>query len=108
AAPPSPPSKGMARLVLELIRPYRAWLMIVLGAMLVETAMSLAAPWPLKVVIDNVVGHHRLPDWLAWVHDTPFGSSKAGLAALCAIALVLIALFGAIATYIDNYYTESV
>jgi subfamily B ATP-binding cassette protein MsbA len=56
----------MAGLILDLIRPYRAWLAIVFGAMLVETAMSLAAPWPLKVVIDSVVGGHELPEWLGW------------------------------------------
>ena len=37
---------------------------IILLAMLVETAMSLAAPWPLKIIIDNVVGNHKLPHWL--------------------------------------------
>ena len=31
----------------ELVRPYRRWLLIVLAAMLIETLMSLAAPWPL-------------------------------------------------------------
>ena len=49
----------MTRLVLELVRPYRAWLIVVIIAMLVETAMSMAGPWPLKVVIDNVLGHTR-------------------------------------------------
>ena len=34
----------MARLVLELIRPYRLWLIVVFVAMLFETAMSIAAP----------------------------------------------------------------
>jgi ABC-type multidrug transport system fused ATPase/permease subunit len=28
--------------------------------MLVETAMSLATPWPLKIILDNVVGDHKL------------------------------------------------
>jgi subfamily B ATP-binding cassette protein MsbA len=75
--------------------------------MLVETAASLAAPWPLKVILDNVVGSHKAPEWLA-----PFrgllGEHKMALAALAGIATVLIAALGAIASYIDNYYTESV
>ena len=74
------------RLIRGSIRPYRFRLLIILLAMLVETAMSLASPWPLKVIIDNVVGNHklrmdwsslsdpcwtmaiscRLPDWLRW------------------------------------------
>jgi subfamily B ATP-binding cassette protein MsbA len=55
----------MIRLIRELVRPYRVSLLIMLLAMLVETAMSLATPWPLKVIIDNVVGHHKMSPWLA-------------------------------------------
>ena len=42
------------------------------------------------------------------MRDLPIGQSKMGLAALAALGVVLIAVLGAIATYIDNYYTESV
>jgi subfamily B ATP-binding cassette protein MsbA len=98
----------MSRLVLDLVRPYHKWLVVVLIAMLVETAMSMAAPWPLKVVIDNVLGTHPLPEWLRWVRDLSLGQSKMGLAALAALGVVIIAVVGAVATYIDNYYTESV
>ena len=39
---------------LRLVRPYWKWLLIVAVAMLVETAMGLASPWPLKIVLDSV------------------------------------------------------
>jgi subfamily B ATP-binding cassette protein MsbA len=97
-----------AGLILDLIRPYRGWLTIVLGAMLVETAMSLAAPWPLKVVIDSVVGGHKLPSWLAWLRDFSWGETTTGLALAAGLGVVSIAIVGAVAGYIDNYYTESV
>jgi hypothetical protein len=32
-----------------------------LSATLVQMAMALAVPWPLKSVLDNVVGNHRAP-----------------------------------------------
>ncbi|MBN8249629.1 MAG: ABC transporter ATP-binding protein [Verrucomicrobia bacterium] len=106
---PSPAgSSGTAALVLALVRPYRGWLIIVFIAMLVETAMSLAAPWPLKVIIDNVVGSHRLPEYLAWLRDLSFGEKSLALAAAAALVTVVIAIVGAIAGYVDNYYTESV
>jgi ABC-type multidrug transport system fused ATPase/permease subunit len=98
----------MTKLVLQLLRPYRGWLIIVFVAMLVETAMSLAAPWPLKIIIASVAASHKLPEWLGWMHDLPLGENKMGLAALAALGIVLIAAVGAIASYIDNYYTESV
>ena len=56
----------MARLVIELLRPYRGWLTIVFIAMLVEIGTGLAAPWPLKLVIDDALGNHHLPHWLEW------------------------------------------
>ena len=101
------PTGGKTRLVRELLRPYRGWLVIILLAMLVETAMSLAAPWPLKVILDNVVGTHKAPEWLAPFRSM-LGENKMQLAALAGIATVLIAALGAVASYIDNYYTESV
>jgi subfamily B ATP-binding cassette protein MsbA len=48
--------------VLQLVRPYRGWLVIVFIAMLAEITMSLAAPWPLKLVLDDALVHHKLPD----------------------------------------------
>src|SRR5450432_188790 len=101
-------SKSLTSLVLELIKPYKKWLIVIFAAMLLETGMSLLGPWPLKIIIDNVVGHHALPHWLEWIKDMPWGDSKMAIAGAAAIGLILIALIGGIAGYIDNYYTESV
>ncbi len=99
----------MIRLIRELLRPYRGQLVIILLAMLVETASSLASPWPLKVIIDNVVGSHKLPHGLdELVRPMLEHGNKLRVAGLAALAFVLIALLGALASYIDNYYTESV
>ena len=47
----------------RLVRPHWKWLVIVVAAMLIETAMSLASPWPLKIVLDSVLdpGPSRIP-----------------------------------------------
>ena len=98
----------MTRLVRELLRPYRGWLVIILAAMLVETAMSLAGPWPLKIVLDSVIGHHPMPHGIAHLLGPQLADHKMGLAAVAAGLIVVIAVLGSIASYIDNYYTESV
>jgi ABC-type multidrug transport system fused ATPase/permease subunit len=98
----------MTRLIRELIRPYRGTLLIILIAMLVETAVSLAGPWPLKIIIDNVIDGRKLPSALADVFKPMLEQgNKLHVAALAAGAFVLIALLGAVASYIDSYYTES-
>ena len=99
---------GMTRLVKDLLRPYRGWLVVILLAMLVETAMSLAGPWPLKIVLDSVVGHHPMPAWIVRLLGPHIADHKMGLAAVAAALIVIIAVLDSVATYIDNYYTESV
>ena len=101
-------SEQMTRLVIGLLRPYRGWLAIVFIAMLAEIAASLAAPWPLKLVLDDALGKHHLPHWLEWAHDYGFGRHTLGVALFAGVATLIIAVIGAVATYIDNYYTTSV
>ena len=106
---PFPGTNFMLRFVGGLIRPYRSTLAFILLCMLVETAMSLATPWPLKVILDNVIGDHKLTPWLHHLlHPMLERGDKLHVAALAAVALVLIAIIGSAASYIDNYYTESV
>ena len=102
------PAVSKARMIRGPLGPYRGWLVIILVAMLVQTAMSLAAPWPLKIILDNVVGTHKPPEWLAALHIGALHGSPLELAAIAAIGTLLIAVFSAVASYIENYYTESV
>jgi subfamily B ATP-binding cassette protein MsbA len=103
--PTGRPTSGLVR---DLIRPYKVWVLVVFTAMLVETAMSLAAPWPLKIVLDNALGHKPLPEWLKWEHDLRIDRDTMGLALFAGLATIHIAAIDAAASYIDNYYTESV
>jgi ABC-type multidrug transport system fused ATPase/permease subunit len=104
----SVPPNNMASFVLELVAPYKRSLFIIFVAMLVETFMSIAAPWPLKIILDNVVGKHSLPEYLTWLRDFSAGEHTMKLAVFAAIGVIVITIIGAIAGYIDNYYTESV
>src|SRR3984957_17709335 len=99
----------MVPFIRSLIRPYHRTLIIIFLFMVVETAMSLATPWPLKIILDSVVGGHRLAPWMyRLIGPMLEGGSKVHIAVLAATAFVLIAVLNAIASYVDNYYTESV
>ncbi len=99
----------MLRFIGSLIRPYRSTLVIIFLAMLVETVMSLAAPWPLKIILDSVVGDHKLVPWMhRLIGPLLEGGARVHVAAVVACVFVLIAVVQAIASYIDSYYTESV
>jgi ABC-type multidrug transport system fused ATPase/permease subunit len=106
----------MVRLIRDLLRPYRRVLALVLAMMLVQTAMTLAAPWPLKIVIDYVVINPKsLPQWMAhWLLPIVGGESSSlttvrlRTALLAGIITLVIAVVSGIASYVANYFTESV
>ncbi|MBV8965943.1 MAG: ABC transporter ATP-binding protein [Mycobacteriaceae bacterium] len=95
----------MPPLLRDLLRPHRGTLAVIFAAMLVQMAMSLAAPWPLKIVIDSVVGTHRQFHWIQTIL-TALGS-KPNIAAAAGIATVLIAVGAGAAMYIASNFTES-
>jgi len=91
---------------LKLVRPYWKWLAVVLVAMVLETAMSLAAPWPLKIVLDSVFDNEPVPSWLAWL-----GGGSPDRRALLNVAVagtVVIALLQAGSAYLNAYFTVSI
>ena len=94
-------------LVEHVLRPYKWPLLFAFVAMLFETLAGLLQPWPLKVVLDSVIGHHPLPGFLSGLHDV-LGRHKGGTIAVAAIATVAIALLNSVASYADSYLTTSV
>lgn len=54
----------MFPLIWSLLKPYRRNLLILMSAMVLQMVTTVAVPWPLKIVLDNVLGEHKLPRWL--------------------------------------------
>ncbi len=101
-------ANNLSSLVFTLLRPYKKWLFLIFCAMSVEALMGLAAPWPLKIIIDNVIGKEPLPGLLSWLNGTFVTSSYSSMAIVAASSLLLFVLIGSIAGYINSYFTESV
>ncbi len=97
----------MPPLLRELLRPRRRSIAVILVTTLVQMAMSLAAPWPLKVVLDNVVGRRPPPHWISWLLPMLGGDSRVHIAAAAGIATVMIAAVTGAAMYVASYFTES-
>lgn len=74
--------------------------------MLAETAMILASPWPLKIVLDSVLGSQPLPAFLTGF----FGNSpdRFTILNLAVGATVTIALLQSAGAYVNAYYTASI
>lgn len=76
--------------------------------MVVEGIASLLDPWPVKVVVDNVLKSRPTSGWLnQWIYET-VGDDKLAILKLAAIAALVIACLGAAASYAEKYLTTSV
>jgi subfamily B ATP-binding cassette protein MsbA len=98
----------MITFIIRIVRPYWKPLVVVLVAMIVETLMSLAAPWPLKLVLDYAIGSHPLPVWLSDIQGSLLGSGKNAVLHFAVIAVVTIAVVDGVSSYIDSYFTTSI
>jgi ABC-type multidrug transport system fused ATPase/permease subunit len=100
---------AMVRLIAQLLRPYRWYLLVALAATVVQVAMTLASPWPFKLIIDNVALHHPPPAWANWfLPMLGAGDVRMRMATLAAIMVVVIAVVNAIAVYFDTYFASSI
>jgi ATP-binding cassette, subfamily B, bacterial len=90
----------------HLLRPYWKLLTLTFVAILIEGCAELLEPWPLKVVLDYVIGSKPGPPLLAgWVVDEP---ARRELLNLAVAAVVAIALVGAVSSYIEKYLSTTV
>ena len=55
----------LAGWTLSFLRPYRARVAAIVALSLLEIGLAALAPWPLKAVVDNVLGGHPLPPLVA-------------------------------------------
>ncbi len=90
----------------RLLRPYWRLLLIALIAMVIAGAADLLEPWPLKLVFDSVIGSKHTAGWVSsWMqHD----HEPLALLTLAAVAIVVIAVVGAVTQYTEKYLSTTV
>ena len=93
--------------ITDLLFPHWPSLTLAFIAVIGESVTDLLEPWPLKVVFDYVFGSKHMPDWLASIVNL-VGTDKLSILNFAAIAVIAIALFGAISSYGEKYLTTSV
>ncbi len=72
------------------LRPHRKRLGLAFAASLAYTALQMLEPWPLKVVLDNVIGGRPMGPWLQGLGLA--GADGRTLVAVCAAAIVVTAV----------------
>lgn len=93
--------------ITDLLYPHWGALSLAFIAVLGESVTDLLEPWPLKIVFDYVFGSKRMPDWLASMVSY-LGTDKFSILNFAVLAVIVIAVFGAVSSYFENYLTTSV
>ena len=75
---------------LSFLRPYRTRVLAVTILSIVEIGSAALAPWPLKVVVDNVFGGQTLPGPLAVVIPSVVAANAAALLVLVVVVGLLL------------------
>jgi len=77
-------------------------------AVLGEAGTDLLEPWPLKIVFDYVFGTKHMPAWMAALIGGTFGLTKVAILHFAILAVIVIAVAGALSAYAEKYLTTSV
>lgn len=73
-----------------------------------EAVASLLEPWPLKIVLDNVLKHSSSRGWLDHLIRAIAGTDKLAVLTFAAAAVLVIAAFGALCSYAEKRITTTV
>ena len=92
----------------ELLKPHIAALSFGLLAVIGESVANLLEPWPLKIILDNVLKTRPIHGWLNRVVLSTAGDDKTSVLKFACAFVIVIALFDAICSYAEKYYTTSV
>lgn len=101
-------AKSDPRFIRDLLAPHSRALTLGLLAAVGESVANLLGPWPLKIVLDNVLRGRKIHGWL-----NPFilkiaAGDKHGVLLFAATAALAIAMVGALCSYYEKYFTTSV
>ena len=91
-----------------LLRPHTGALVFGLLAVIGESAANLLEPWPLKIVLDNVLHSKKSNGWLnGFIHNVA-GYDPIAILKFACVAVIGIAILDAISSYAEKYLTTSV
>jgi ATP-binding cassette subfamily B protein len=102
------PSLRKSLRITDLLRPHYKILFVGLLAVIGEGIANLLGPWPLKIVLDNVLKSRDIHGWLNRFIQSTVGQDPLAALKFAAVAVLVIALLDAICSYTEKYVTTSV
>jgi ATP-binding cassette, subfamily B, bacterial len=102
-ARPAPRTTRRAIHLLRYAQPHWRAIALLSTTMVIDIALNLAKPWPLKLVIDNVLGHKATPNLLTSI--LPGSGSPHGLLAWAAFGTVAIFVLATASSTLYTYFS---
>src|SRR5579864_3956329 len=102
------PVKRKSLKITDLLRPHYKILFLGLVAVVGEGIANLLEPWPLKIVLDNVLKSRPIHGWLNPLILSIAGDDKYAILKFAALGVLTIAVVGAICSYTEKFVTTSV
>jgi LPXTG-motif cell wall-anchored protein len=97
------PAKTNQLRLLRYARPHSRGLTVLLTTMGLSVALGLLTPWPMKLVVDNVLGDDPLPDWVVGTLAVlPGPDDRRGLLLWVALAGVAIFVAGTLIGMVNS------
>lgn len=93
--------------ITDLLVPHWLTLSIAFLAVIGESGTDLLEPWPLKAVFDYVFASKQMPAWLQTLISF-LGDSKLAILNFAVGAVLVIAVLGALSSYLEKYLTMSI
>jgi ATP-binding cassette, subfamily B, bacterial len=94
--------------IIDLVRPHWKALAIALVAVVCETLTDILEPWPIKIVVDNILQSKKLPPGLGRIVTGLFGANAHAVVNFAVTAVAVIAVLGAVSAFVEKYLTTSV
>ena len=92
----------------RLLRPHWKALVVAFVAVIGETLADVLEPWPITIVVDNILEGKKLRGPLGAAVTGLFGHDPAAMLKFALGLVLLIAVVGGISAYIEKYLTTSV
>ena len=92
----------------RVVGPYRPFLAVGGALVLVVAATDILTPWPLKVVVDNVLRGNPLSGVLGDLFDSLPGSGPDAILTAAVVLLIVVVVVNAAADYLSSYVLDGI
>ncbi|MBZ5611074.1 MAG: ABC transporter ATP-binding protein/permease [Acidobacteriia bacterium] len=101
------PDKTNRTNITDLLKPHSKAIAAGIAAVIGEGIANLLEPWPLKIVLDNVLRSRPIHGWLNRMILSTAGANKLSILEFATMAVLIIAVVGAACSYIEKFVTTS-